>query len=189
MRQTSFFSAPSFKAFNRTEHGGDVRSGKRKLARPFDPRRPLHVTLRSSRAKGELNLLRAKNRKRVNHEISRLAHRFQVRVYNQANSGNHLHLLVRAKSRADFQAFLRSLSGTLARAVTGAKKGLAKGKFWDSLVWTRVVSWGKDFQGVKSYVTLNAMEAAGVTRREWLRPKTTAPPPTSPKKRELRPRA
>jgi hypothetical protein len=44
----------------RAEHGGSIRQGRRKLARPVDPKRPLHVVLRSEKAKGDLSLLRGK---------------------------------------------------------------------------------------------------------------------------------
>ena len=48
-RQLSFL--PSFKSLNTAlKHGGDVRKGRRKVARPVDPKRPIHLVLTSSRA-------------------------------------------------------------------------------------------------------------------------------------------
>lgn len=65
--------------------------------------------------------------------------------------------------------------------VTGAKKGnplectkpagfpdSAKRGFWDYLVFTRIVSFGRDFRNVATYVLKNLWEAAGVPVRELL---------------------
>jgi hypothetical protein len=51
-----------------------------------------------------------------------MARRFDIRVYDFANVGSHLHLLVRCRRREAFQGFLRSFAGIVARKVTGAKR-------------------------------------------------------------------
>src|SRR5687768_13525122 len=122
-RQLHFFNTESFQDLNHRAHGGAIREGKRKLARPFDPKRPLHIVLRSSLARGEQSLLRARFEKRVKHLVYSSAERAGVRVYRYANSGTHLHLLIRAKSREKLARFLRTAAGLIAREVTGAKKG------------------------------------------------------------------
>ncbi|HAR44159.1 MAG TPA: hypothetical protein DCS07_16265, partial [Bdellovibrionales bacterium] len=111
----------------------------------------------------------------------RLKTRWGVSVYRYANVGNHLHLLIRAKSRSDWQGFIRELSGGISMIVTGARKGnalersksaglaeSAKRGFWDHLVFTRIVSWGKDFNHVARYVLTNLWEGAGVPVRKFL---------------------
>src|SRR3954470_19415252 len=103
----------------RLEHGSDTRKGKRKVARPIDPKRPMHLVLRSARAKGDWSMLRIANEKVIQKIIWRSAARNQVRIYRYANSGNHLHLLVRAKTRKGFQNFARTIGALIARAVTG----------------------------------------------------------------------
>lgn len=109
--------------------------------------------------------------------VDRLKNRWNVAVYRYANVGNHLHLLVRAKSRADWQGFIRELSGGIAIIVTGAKKGtpLERGAdsqttrgFWDHLVFSRIVSWGRDFKGVALYTLKNLWEGTGVPVRKLL---------------------
>lgn len=156
-----------FKSNYRTEHGGDLGKGRRKLYRPFDPRRPLHLTLRSDRARGTWSLLDQKNERRVRHIVYRFARKNGVKIYKYANSGNHLHLLVQSKRHEDFKAFLKTITGLIARAVTGARKSHATGKFWGALAWSRVVNWGRDFRGVLDYILMNEMEAAEVWRRGW----------------------
>jgi REP element-mobilizing transposase RayT len=167
-RQLDFFTAKSARILSeharRVEHGGAVRVGKRKLARPFDPRRALHLTLRAERAKGNWSMLRFENAKTIKTLTYKLARENRVRIYQYANSGNHLHLLMRAKDHGGFKRFLRILSALTARIVTGAKKGNPVGKFWDGLAWSSIVNWGRQFFEVRYYVIRNELEAEGLIR-------------------------
>jgi REP element-mobilizing transposase RayT len=162
-------------------HGGETAKGKRKTRRPFDPKQALHVVLRSSKAKGELSMLHPRHCKPIFALLERLKKRWNVSVYRYANVGNHLHLLIRARSRADWQGFIREFSGGIAMIVTGAKKGnaLKRNKsadlpesaqrgFWDHLVFTRIVSFGRDFKGVAQYVSTNLWEGLGIPVRKFL---------------------
>ncbi len=176
---------PIFPGFNRTTakgaHGGDHTYGKRKTKRPFDPKQALHVVLKSSKAKGQYSMLHPQHCNHIRKLMTRLKTRWQIAVYRYANVGNHLHLLIRAKSLADWQGFIREFSGGIAMIVTGAKKshGLARSKskevcesakrgFWDHLVFTRIVRFGKDFIAVAEYVLKNLWEAAGIPVRKFL---------------------
>jgi REP element-mobilizing transposase RayT len=159
--QLHLFAEPSLRReLTRLEHGGDVRLGKRKLERPVSTRRPMHLTLHSSRAHGDWSLVR--HRSRVFEALRVCARRTRVRVYDFANVGSHLHLLVRARRRDEFQAFLRSFAGTVARVVTGAKRGrpIRDGRFWSKLAWSRVVTWGREYWTVRRYIFYNQIEAA-----------------------------
>jgi hypothetical protein len=93
--------------------------------------------------------------------MRRLARRYDLRVYEFANSGTHLHLLLRAKRRPLFQAFLRAFGGVAARIATGARRGHPTGGFWDDLAFTRIVHWGRDFASVRGYVIQNELEGSG----------------------------
>jgi REP element-mobilizing transposase RayT len=119
----------------------------------------MHVTLHSQRAVGEWSLLR--HRRAVREALRASAERNGVKVYDFANVGSHLHLLVRARRRENFQAFLRSFAGIVARRVTGARRGLPLrgGAFWSALAWSRIVAWGRDYWGVRSYIFRNLIEA------------------------------
>jgi len=142
-----------------TEHGGAPCRGRRKMERPVSTRRPMHVVLHSERARGAWSL--RKHQRGVNSALRACAKRSGVRVYDFANVGSHLHLLVRARRREDFQAFLRALAGIVAQRVTGARRGLPLrgGPFWSALAWSRVVAWGRDYWGVRHYVFRNRIEA------------------------------
>lgn len=146
--------APTLKS--RLSHGGEIRRGKRKLARPVATKRPMHLVLKATAARGGWSFLTRKNSAIVRDLISRHSERWQVRVYEQANSGNHLHLLVRARTREGFRGFLRALPGAIAMAVTGARKGSPLGKrFWDLLAFSRVVEWGGAYSIALRYVVGN----------------------------------
>ena len=104
--------------------------------------------------------------------LKRYADLYNIHVYYHANVGNHLHLLIKTRSRSysvareQFQAFLRRFSGELAFQIMGAKKGDARGRFWDAIPFTRLIQWGSDFAGAKIYVFKNLFEAAGVWDRK-----------------------
>ncbi len=151
------------------EHGGDIRKGKRKIARPFDPKKPMHLVFRSTRARGVRSMLHPKNKKRVDVLVKSVARKSGVRIYQYANVGNHLHLLVSAGVRKDLQSFLRRLSGAIALLITGARKGSSQ-RFWDGLVYSRIVTWGREFKTVTLYVIRNLMEAElGIKRDPGMR--------------------
>jgi len=154
--QLSIFDRPVRVELARTQHGGDVRRGKRKLERPVSTRRPMHVVLTSQRARGPLSL--RKHERTVREVLRRMARRFEVRIYDFANVGSHLHIVLRARRREGFQGFLRSFAGVVARRITGAERGHRRGRFFDRLAWSRVVSWGKDYWGLRHYVFRNQIE-------------------------------
>jgi REP element-mobilizing transposase RayT len=142
----------------RTEHGGAVRRGCRKLERPVSVRRPMHVVLSSDKARGPWSL--RKHAPAVQEALRAMAQRFAIRIYDFANVGSHLHLLVRARRRESFQAFLRSFAGIVARRVTGARRGRPCGRFFSGIAWSRVVGWGRDYLGVRHYVFRNQIEGS-----------------------------
>jgi len=128
----------------------------------MSPRTPLHVTFRSARAKGPLSFLRPIHARRVQAKTQQLSKRFHVRVHQYANAGNHLHLLIEGRTREGLQNFLRAMGARIAGLVTGAARGRPFGKFWDDLVFSRIVSRGPDFLNTRWYVLQNHLEALGV---------------------------
>jgi hypothetical protein len=147
------FETTSFGQGVEPRHGGKTNSGQRKTSRPIEPSLPLYLVLRSSRAKGNWSLKRPATEDKIKETLRVLSQRHKLKIFEFANGGDQLHLLLRAKSRAGFQAFLRAFAGLTARGVTGAKKGKPAGKFWDGLTFSRVVAWGEEFDQVSSYVS------------------------------------
>jgi len=106
--------------------------------------------------------------------VRRQAKRFGLSLYRYANSGNHLHLLLRPpRQRALLAGFLRSVAGLVARAALQAERGRANGKkFWDTRPFSRIVPWGSAFRRCAAYVARNVFEASGIqavieAEREW----------------------
>src|SRR6476469_277078 len=102
----------SFLPSSPREHGGEKARGTRKTARPFSPKLPLHVTLKASGARGRSSMIR--RRWEIQEVLTRTSERHGVRIYRFANVGTHLHLLAQAKTRKNFQAFLREFAGVVA---------------------------------------------------------------------------
>jgi REP element-mobilizing transposase RayT len=152
---------PGFKFSNVTAHGGESAHGKRKTMRPLDPKQAVHLILKSSRALGPHSMLSPRHCNRIETLAHNLAKKWGIRIYRYANVGNHLHFLVKSRTRRAWRAFLRELSGSIAILVTGARKGQAE-KFWDQLAFTRIVKFGRDFNGVALYLIGNIFEAMGV---------------------------
>ena len=154
-KQLKFFKKPKL------EHGGRINAGKRKIIRPLDSKRALHVVLRSSRARGKWSMLNPQNKNKMLSLLEKTARANGVKVYQFANVGNHLHLVIKFRHRDHFKKFLRSFAGRAAALITGAKKGHGVGKFWDTLAYTRIVEWGRDFISLCEYVTKNLFEGQG----------------------------
>jgi REP element-mobilizing transposase RayT len=152
-----------FDDFNKSfAHGGEYSIGKRKSRRPITTKKAMHVTLRSSHAIGKLSFLRKENASIVKFLLQSVSKRHHVRVYRYAINGNHLHLLIQGQRREGIQNFFRVFSGQLAEKITKAHRGDAfKGKFWDNLLFSRIVEWGKAFAIVCRYILRNELEANG----------------------------
>jgi len=156
-RQTQLFLDKSLKP--RKQHGGDFVKGHRKMARPIATKSPMHIVLRSHRARGVHSMLATNSRRRIETRLYADAAKNHVKILGFANVGNHLHITAQAKTRQGFIAFLRTFTGMVARICTGAKKGEAKGQFWEKLAFTRIISWGKDKRIMDRYIHINAQES------------------------------
>ena len=174
--------------------------GVRRSRRPLSTKHSLHITLRSEFAYGKRSLLR--HRPRIERILKKAAARFNVSIYRYAVCSNHLHLLIRGKTRIGLQNFFRVFAGHLAQEIlhdfplsSAEKEGTAPGgessikekpggaptgalakpktvaktarsphpknlrKFWSELIYSRVVSWGREFKSVAKYILKNTLEA------------------------------
>lgn len=134
------------------------------------PGRLTHVVFKSSKARGELSFYRHKTL--INALLRERSKKFFVEVKDFVNMGNHLHLKVQFKDAQRFQNFLRTFSGLLARKLTRAHRGSRLGhKFWDGLVYTRVLFSRLEELGLKIYFSGNQIERdlGYKERNEYLR--------------------
>jgi hypothetical protein len=126
------------------------RAKGRKRARVFTTKKAMHFTLKARQL--------IQNRKRlVERELNKQAEHFGIRLYERSVNGYHLHVLLKAPSRASYRSFIRAFCGILARKMG---KGM-----WKQLPYGRPVAWGKDFRNVVEYVLLNKLEAFGLVAR------------------------
>jgi REP element-mobilizing transposase RayT len=178
-RKQLFF--PGFEKVVAKDFGGSFITGHAREQRPISLKRPMHLVLRSSLAVGDLSFLRPKRRHLIRTLVEKIAREKGVKVYRFANSGNHLHMIVLPHSRRAFHAFIRTLSGLIARRTLGVERGRAKGiQFWDALPFTRILEWGKDYRQACGYLRQNVLEALGFIsyrprRTGGRRPKTKPP--------------
>lgn len=103
MRQTSFFKSET------KEHGGALSIKRRRSRRVLSTRESLHVMLRSDFATGRRAL--CQNQGIINTVIKWAEHLYRVKVYCRSIGGNHMHLLLRGKTRVEIQNFFRVMAG------------------------------------------------------------------------------
>lgn len=150
-------------AVSRDSFGGSLLKGNPKVRRPLDSKLPTHLVLRAN-----ASFLRLPKRfAKVNEAVALTCRKHGVSIYRYANVGNHIHLLVRLRSRRGWAAFIRELTGRVAQIALGlgpSEKSAAK--FWKFRPFTRVVrGWKKAYQLALRYVELNRLEAEGLIRR------------------------
>jgi REP element-mobilizing transposase RayT len=169
MKQMSLLSneelRPKLSEIKARSFGGVSLKKRRKVKRPLLPGKVHHVVFKSSKAEGKLSFFAHKLAvRRLLEERSR---KFFVQIQDFVNMGNHLHLKVKFKDSKRFQQFLKSFSAMLAREITGAKKGNPFGKFWDGLVFTRILMSSFEELGLRGYFTGNHLQReVGCRQRE-----------------------
>lgn len=134
--------------------GGSLLTSHPKTKRPLDSKFATHLVLRANQSR----LRRPGQLHKVNEMVRTISKKHGVRLYEYANAGNHLHLLLKLRNRRSWAAFIRELTGRIAQ-VTGTR--------WAHRPFTRIVrGWKKPYLIVKEYVRLNLMEAEGYMSRE-----------------------
>ena len=142
MRQLSLFQTEPLRF-----HGGSLISGRRKTRRPLARKKPIHFVLKSGRVLLPWSQV-------IEKEIGRLGNKFGLRLYRVAIAQDHVHFVARIPGRAEYTAFIRSVTGTLARKLG---KGL-----WKLLPFSRVATWGREFRALMDYLRKNTEEALGL---------------------------
>ena len=177
MKQRRFFRNSKSKR----EHGGSLLLGRRRSKRPLSVKEPLHLVLRSDFAYGKRSL--TKHRSLIERVIQKYSKRFRIRVYEKAIVTNHIHLLVKGQSKTELANFFRVTAGQIAQEIlksfpilpsekpvgggTPAKAGRtptreSENTFWQTRIYSRILSWGREFKVVTAYVIQNTLEAFGL---------------------------
>lgn len=168
----------SFEKLKIKDFGGSMIKGNAREQRPLSTKRPVHLVMRSTYARGEKSFLAPKRARLVKDLVNRAGAHQGVKIYRFANSGNHLHFVILPASRTAYLRFIRAISGRLARLVLGAERGNAKGiKFWDALPFTRILEWGRDYRRACAYLKQNTLEALGFVPYKPRKKKAAERPP------------
>lgn len=167
MKQQNLFPKDIKRRYGRTQYGGLSSKGHRKLERPFSSRKWIHLVLKSDKANGPLSFLSTNHKIFIQRLIAEKSRKFGVTIGDYVNMGNHLHIKLRAGSRTQFQKFLKSITGRIARHVTGARRGKRFGRFWQGLAYTRILMSRLEETRLHHYFCANRVEKlAGKVRRE-----------------------
>src|SRR4051812_18029019 len=105
--------------------GARFKNYNPKASRPLAVRTPIHVVMRSPMARNHLSLLFFD--KEIRKILKKHSEKNGVKIYDFANSGNHLHFVCVLHQIHGWKAFIRSVSGLIARLVLGAQRGSAVG--------------------------------------------------------------
>ena len=149
---------PRLRAVN--AFGGTLfRKARYRRSRPLSTKKPIHLVLRSSQAKGAKSFQAGKNWKNIEKLCFEFAARYRVQIERYVNGGTHLHLIIRLKNRLSYASFIRSLTGAIALKITGANRNQAnETKFWDFRPFTTILEGhNKLYNLAKDYVTLRLL--------------------------------
>ena len=164
---------PTFHGFPLKERAFAPGRRTTRASRQYRPRatkEAMHLVLRSDRARGAKSLLKYDTVVRA--VIANVARRRGVRVYRIVNAGSHLHITLKLSKQFLWHGFISGVTGGIARAIGFKRDEGTKQGFWNSRPFTRVIAWGRDYNVVKDYHTLNQLEADGVVppRSQMLKP-------------------
>jgi REP element-mobilizing transposase RayT len=137
--------------------GGELLKGNARTMRPLESKFSTHVVLKAKR--GGLNS--PHNFLKVHQIVELAARKRGIKIYEFANAGNHLHILLKLPKRSAWAPFIREIAGRIAQ-VTKIQ--------WKHKPFTRIIrGWKKAYFNVKNYIRVNFMEAHGVIDRHQLK--------------------
>jgi len=162
MRQLGF----SFQNNYKKEFGGSLLQGKRKSARPLSTKKPIHLILKCTGKR-----IFSPTDRKLENLIRHQANKYGIKVYEVALNWTHVHLLIKLPSRDAYVAFIRTVTSLIvsfvskAQGIVSKTKGLDLKSIFDLRPYTKILSWGKQFQRVVEYIELNTLEALGLIVR------------------------
>lgn len=154
-------------------YGGTETKGRRKAGRPFVGTLPVLFVFRARDSKNERSLAHRKNKARIMKLVYGLGARYKIKVLEFSNVGSQLHVLLQTDDRYSLTCFLRVMAGRVAQTITGAKKGLKRGRYWAGLCWSRLLKRGPELKKIQSFLRLSKITelalALGRERDSWKR--------------------
>src|SRR4051812_41549391 len=111
------FDGKDFDGPKTLSFGGAASKGKRKTKRPVRRSRPLHVVIKSSKAKGLLSFLSPNHKMGIEEIVRSYARKCFIRIDRMVNVGTHLHLKIRFSNHRTLARFFRTITALIARMV------------------------------------------------------------------------
>lgn len=147
--QLELIPQKNLKIIKARSFGGVSFKKRRKVARPLCVGLIHHVVFKSSKALGKSSFYTHK--KLVSSLLKERSKKYYIEILDWVNMGNHLHLKVRFNDKVKFQNFTRTFAAILARKITGAHRGNTFGRFWDGIVFTRILTSKLEEASLKGY--------------------------------------
>ncbi len=163
-KQLDFFSKHSVFAA-RKEFGGSMLKSHPKCKRPHSRNNFMHIVLKSQYRPQIISFRDARYLQDIQKTLIEKAKFFHVVLEQFSINTTHIHLLIRARSRKEYIAFLKTITALIPRIIGEAKKGspsLYK-NLWEARSFSRIVSWGRERVRVALYIEQNFYEAIGFT--------------------------
>ncbi len=135
---------------------------------------PTHLILKS-----DLKGVFKPSNQRLQILIQSMAHKFHIHIYDIAINWNHIHFLIQVRDRNDDVRFIRALTSKLVMGFKAINPNL-KTKLFTLRPFTRIISWGADFENVRTYIVKNFFEASGWRKREPTQKKKQRPKKSKP---------
>lgn len=160
------FAQKEFANLNSSFGGSLTEKSNPKTKRPLNSKRPIHLVLKANRSVLRL----PKTYGRVSTLLSQKAQKYGVKIFKEANVGNHIHLVVQITNRRLWNGFIRDFTSRLAVEFRQMGVIVKSHKLWKHRPFTRIVEgWNKAFKSVINYVFLNQLEAEGKIDRKKIK--------------------
>lgn len=146
----------SFSFFNplQKNFGGSLLKGKRKTKRPLSFKRPMHIVLKSTKAKGIYSFVN--HTRKIEEIISSTSQEKKIKVYGKAINFNHIHLVVQLSTEENYKSWIRLLPARITQEMN------CQESLFDLRPHSTIIEWGRQFQNVMDYQLLNQMEIVGM---------------------------
>lgn len=115
-----------------------LRKAKYRTSRPITTKSPMHLILKSSKAKGSWSFLNFHNHKKIRILLIYYARKYRVQLRELSFGQQFIHMNIQVKSRKDYLKFIRVSTCAIAMKIAkvnrlnGAEKNKRnKLKFWD----------------------------------------------------------
>ena len=135
--------------------GGQHLVNKRKLRRPLDTKKPMHLVLR---LKEQLPSLFSPKDPQLRKGFHQLAEKYNIKTYLLVFNHTHVHAEILIPDRKSYVRFIRELTSRFVRYFTRST-GIRFTKIFENRPFTRIISWGRGVEIMNCYMRKNERES------------------------------